>query len=764
MRHLFLLLGAPGSGKSTFIKKYDLESYTISTDNIRKLFLGETVGYVDGEVKHIIDNTKYQKKVFNLVYDLTKERMENGYTTFIDATNLNNKTRKKFLNLAKEYNYRLNVIPFGFRFDDNLKGYSTISLSELKERNKNRKFVVPEEVVERMFETTNLIELNKQYTIIYPEDFEKVIDYKIFDYSDFKEIKVIGDIHSCGSVLKQALKDFSEDVLYVFLGDYFDRGIETEKTLKIIDSLLDKDNVVFLEGNHEIHLRYFLKNKNYSKGRDFQVTKQHFIENDNRKIIKKLVKKLQPLKLMKFHDKIFVLSHAGFDSKQMDFEFKDNLKNELMLRPVEYFTKGIGGYENDVDKSFEDKFKDTDIYQIHGHRNFYKHSVMEFSHSFDLEQQVEYGNLLGILSIKKENGKVVIKDKSIKNDVFNEELNKEITVKKLENDEDIKVKELKNGIKVFNFTEQAFRNDKWTKRTISARGLFLNDKSDVVARGYDKFFNIGQKETLEDLAKQFSNNQLIEVSDKENGYLGIISYVPEMKDLLITSKGNGEAYSKLFEDILKEKLKENNVSFDDFKEYFKTELSGYSLTCEVVSSLDKHIVNYNDKDEIFMLNIIKNTFEEQDFSYNHEKLLKLNEKFHLPIVEKRFLRFENDKDFIDFVNNAKNEPFIEGYVLTNLETGKKIKLKTDWYLEQKRIRNFLQGFIGKILNLDKQERNIFLDKKIDMLKQEKPDNIFSKNVVSEKINSLEKLKEIDDLNNIIYYDVIGGLKIDIHKI
>ena len=40
MRTLFLLRGAPGAGKSTWVKENQLEPYTLSADNIRQMTAG----------------------------------------------------------------------------------------------------------------------------------------------------------------------------------------------------------------------------------------------------------------------------------------------------------------------------------------------------------------------------------------------------------------------------------------------------------------------------------------------------------------------------------------------------------------------------------------------------------------------------------------------------------------------------------------------------------------------------------------------------
>ncbi len=59
----------------------------------------------------------------------------------------------------------------------------------------------------------------------------------------------IGDIHGCSDQLVEILekaKEFS-DYKLVFLGDYIDRGPDSEKVINI----LQKQDAIFLQGNHE---------------------------------------------------------------------------------------------------------------------------------------------------------------------------------------------------------------------------------------------------------------------------------------------------------------------------------------------------------------------------------------------------------------------------------------------------------------------------------------------------------------------------------
>lgn len=81
-----------------------------------------------------------------------------------------------------------------------------------------------------------------------------------------KKIYAIGDIHGCIDKLTDLMSkinvDLSRDTL-VFLGDYIDRGRFSYEVVSYLIQLKKRaENVVFLKGNHEEMLEYYLRGKN----------------------------------------------------------------------------------------------------------------------------------------------------------------------------------------------------------------------------------------------------------------------------------------------------------------------------------------------------------------------------------------------------------------------------------------------------------------------------------------------------------------------
>lgn len=132
-KHLYLMMGVPGSGKSTYAKNIlkDGDIY-ISRDEIRYSLLTEEDDYFAKEnevIKTFIDNI--DKSLVNEEY---------CGDVYADATHLSPKSRAQVLNQLKNKD-KVSVI------------YLDIPLNIILERNAQRKgrALVPENVVRRMY-------------------------------------------------------------------------------------------------------------------------------------------------------------------------------------------------------------------------------------------------------------------------------------------------------------------------------------------------------------------------------------------------------------------------------------------------------------------------------------------------------------------------------------------------------------------------------------------------------------------------------------
>jgi predicted kinase len=83
---LLLLIGIPGSGKSTWLKSFDKTNYIIvNPDSIRKEVTGD------------ISDVSQDAKVWQITKERTVKALENGKNVILDATNVDTSRRREFI-------------------------------------------------------------------------------------------------------------------------------------------------------------------------------------------------------------------------------------------------------------------------------------------------------------------------------------------------------------------------------------------------------------------------------------------------------------------------------------------------------------------------------------------------------------------------------------------------------------------------------------------------------------------------------------------
>lgn len=113
MKQLFLTLGAPAVGKTTWIKEKGYENITLSPDTIRQLLIPKKYS-VDEDTDKLerVYNDDYGGEVWNTLYAMVRSRMNHGEDILLDATFLFRHAFKPALDLAKEFTYTIRAIDF----------------------------------------------------------------------------------------------------------------------------------------------------------------------------------------------------------------------------------------------------------------------------------------------------------------------------------------------------------------------------------------------------------------------------------------------------------------------------------------------------------------------------------------------------------------------------------------------------------------------------------------------------------------------------
>ena len=244
------------------------------------------------------------------------------------------------------------------------------------------------------------------------------------------------------------------------------------------------------------------------------------------------------------------------------------------------------------------------------------------------------------------------------------------------------------NISSFNFSRQAFSEKIWTDSTTKARGLYIDTlQNKIFCRGYEKFFKINETEETK-LPTLARNLQFpVTVYQKENGYLGLISYDYYNDDLFFTTKSTPDGdYAVHFKNLFKCMVK--NTQRDFLKQFLKD--CNSTLAVEVIDPLfDPHIIKYT-KSKIVCLDLIKNSLEFAKSNYtilqNLANALELDCKVHTQTIN----NWECFEQFIDRAAKhsdrfSDNGEHIEGWVIED-NNGYMTKLKSNYYNVWKGLR------------------------------------------------------------------------------
>lgn len=122
---IVLLVGLPGSGKSTYLERLGVKG--LSSDAVRELL-------ADDET----DQSIHREVFATLRYLLRRRLVLRRPVTYLDATHLTARERRPYVKMGQLYGCAVEAIFFD------------VPLEVCRERNRGRRRVVPEDVLERM--------------------------------------------------------------------------------------------------------------------------------------------------------------------------------------------------------------------------------------------------------------------------------------------------------------------------------------------------------------------------------------------------------------------------------------------------------------------------------------------------------------------------------------------------------------------------------------------------------------------------------------
>jgi protein phosphatase len=266
---LVVLIGASGSGKSTFARRHFRPTEVISSDACR--------GLVEDD-ENSLDATA---DAFALLHVIAETRMKRRKIVVIDATNVRQEDRAQFVRIAKKFHALAVAIV--------LNPGEDICF----ERNKAR----PDRQYGPHVVRNHMASLRRNIRRLDKEGFRYVHELRSVESIDSVEIvrerlwtdarqiggpfDIIGDVHGCADELEALLSKLDYLVTWlgdgeerdctvippqgrraIFVGDLVDRGPRTPDVLRLVRAMVRSGSALCVPGNHDVKFLRWLHGRN----------------------------------------------------------------------------------------------------------------------------------------------------------------------------------------------------------------------------------------------------------------------------------------------------------------------------------------------------------------------------------------------------------------------------------------------------------------------------------------------------------------------
>ncbi len=257
---LVVLIGASGSGKSTFARQHFLATETLSSDFFRGLVSDD---------ENSLESTD---DAFEALHYIAAKRLASMKLTVVDATNVQAFARKPLVELARAHH----ALPVALVLD--------LPEQVCRQRNKERadrnlgEHVIGQhcQQLRRSLKTLKREGFRRIYVLRSEQDVAGALIEREKLWPDRRDesgpFDLIGDVHGCFDELVQLLDKLGYTVAgtrvtppvgrkAVFLGDLVDRGPATPQVLALVLAMVEEGKALCVPGNHDIRLRRALQGK-----------------------------------------------------------------------------------------------------------------------------------------------------------------------------------------------------------------------------------------------------------------------------------------------------------------------------------------------------------------------------------------------------------------------------------------------------------------------------------------------------------------------
>lgn len=258
---LVVLIGASGSGKSTFACKHFRTTEVLSSDAYRAIVSDEE------------SDQSATEDAFDALQYVVRKRLARRRLTVIDATNLRREDRQGFVQLAREYHALAVAIAFDLPeklCQDRTQGREDRDFGHHVVRNHIR-------LLRRSLRGLRREGFRYEYVFRTPEEVEAAELERTRLWTDRRDehgpFDIIGDVHGCYPELRELLASLGYGVTektgpdgqafevsppegrrVVFLGDLVDRGPAIPAVLRLAMDMVATGTALCVPGNHEVKL------------------------------------------------------------------------------------------------------------------------------------------------------------------------------------------------------------------------------------------------------------------------------------------------------------------------------------------------------------------------------------------------------------------------------------------------------------------------------------------------------------------------------
>ncbi len=312
---LVLLVGASGTGKSSFARQHFLPTEVLSSDACRAMVSDDE------------SNQAATKDAFDVLHYIAGKRLARGRLTVVDATNVQPEARRSLIALAREHHCLITAIVFN------------LSKDVCVERNARRTGQrVGRPVIERQIRqlSASLSKLRREgiHQVITLSSEEEVASFRwerqpLWNNrsEDHGPFDIIGDVHGCFDELTALLTKLGYSITrevggayrvhhpearkLVFLGDLVDRGPKIAAVLHLVMDAVASGAALCVPGNHESKLVRKLKGRPVTISHGLQESLDH-LDQETPEFRERVVRFLAGLvSHYVLDDGRLVVAHAG---------------------------------------------------------------------------------------------------------------------------------------------------------------------------------------------------------------------------------------------------------------------------------------------------------------------------------------------------------------------------------------------------------------------------------------------------------------------